>query len=61
MENLIKSLTDEVDNLHDAVDRMRAARNNGRRAVELEAEAEVQITFAKVQERITEIRKRLGL
>lgn len=61
MENLIKSLTDEVDNLHDAVDRMRIARNTGRRAVELEAEAEVQITFAKVTERIAEIRKNLGL
>lgn len=61
MENLIKSLTDEVDNLHDAVDAMRQARNNGRRALELEKEAEVQITFAKVQERITEIRRNLGL
>lgn len=61
MENLIKALSDEVDITRDAVDRMRVARNNGRRALELEAEAEVQVQFAKLDARITEIRRRLGL
>lgn len=61
MENLLKSLTDEIDNLHDEVNKMKAARYSGRRAMELEAEATVEVYFAKVGERLTEIRKRLNL
>lgn len=61
MENLIKALADEVANAQDAVNKMRAARYSGRRALELEAEAETQITFAKIQERIAELRRVMGL
>lgn len=61
MENLIKSLADEVCNAQDAVNKMKAARGSGRRAKELEAEAEIELTFAKIQARIDEIRRKLGL
>lgn len=61
MENLIKSLGDEVTVTQEAVARMVNARRQGRRAQELEAEAEVTLQFSKVHARINELRRKLGL
>lgn len=61
MENLIKALEDEVANTHDAVRRLLDACRTGRRAVELRTDAEVNMQFEKLNARLLEIRRRMGL
>lgn len=61
MEHLIKALSDEIDLTQDAITRLRAHRVNGRRALELSTEAEVEMQFEKLRARVLEMRRRLGL
>ena len=61
MENLIKALEDEVTLTQDAVRRLQDAQRRGQRAVELKTDAEVNMQFEKLNARLLEIRRRLGL
>jgi hypothetical protein len=61
MESLIKSLTDEVDNTRDAVTRLSLAKRTGRSAEIMQAEADIEVGFAKVNAHLAELRRRLNL